>query len=73
MIQSEDDKDIEVLKKKMRAQTKIEVVRAGLRLLKRELERIEKIEQWEKATSLIVKSSHKINQEFQKYSRFKRT
>ncbi len=73
MIQVDDEQKIEKLKEKLHAKTKIEVVRAGLRLLERELDRIEKAERWKMAAAHVAASSKEINQEFQKYSRLKRT
>jgi hypothetical protein len=73
MIQVGDEQKIEELKEKLHAKTKIEVVRAGLRLLERELDRIEKAERWKKAAATVAASSKEINQEFQQYSRLKRT
>jgi ATP-dependent Lon protease len=71
MIQKEDNQRIELLKKDLCIQTKIDVVRAALTLLEKESERIKKIQRWKKAAKLVAKNSKKVNKEFQKYSRMK--
>ncbi len=72
MIQAKDDQSIERLKKKLGAETKIEIVRAGLRLLAEKVERAERVKNWRKAAAIVAKSSHRITKEFQKHSRLKR-
>lgn len=71
MIQPEDEKRIETLKQKTGARTKVEVVRAGLRLLENETERRDRIERWKKAAHLVADQSLEVNKDFQKYSRLK--
>lgn len=71
MIQLEDEEKIEFLKKKVGARTKVEIVRAGLRLLEQEVERRDRINQWKKAALLVSKQSREVNRAFQKYSRLK--
>lgn len=73
MIHLEDDIKIEELKGKMGAKTKIEVVRAGLKLLEKATEKQIRIERWKKIVSLVSKQSILTNKEFQKYSRLKQT
>lgn len=73
MIQPEDEERIEALKAKLHARTKVEVVRAGLQLLEKETERRDRIERWRKSARLVTETSAKVNQEFQRYSRFKRS
>jgi len=72
MIQADDNRRIEHLKKDFGIhKKKIEVVRAGLRLLEQEAERMKKINRWKHATKLVSKNSHEINKEFQAHSRIK--
>ena len=73
MIQLSDEKKIEDLKEKLGAKTKIEVVRAGLVLLEREIDKNIKAERWKKVAALVADSSRDVNLEFQKFSRLKRT
>ena len=72
MIQLDDEKKIDDLKLRLHAKTKIEVVRAGLRLLEMEISRKEKAENWKKVASLVSRSSREVNLEFQKNSRLKK-
>ncbi len=74
MIQPADEKAIEDLKVRTGARTKVDVVRAGLRLLERETERSERIKRWQKAVALalVSESSTEVNREFQRNSRLKR-
>ena len=72
MIQVHDEKKIDDLKLKLGAKTKIEVVRAGLALLEKEILDKEKSKRWKNAASLVAKSSKEVNQEFQKFSRIKK-
>jgi hypothetical protein len=71
MIQIHDEKRIIALKDKLHARTKIDVVRAGLDLLEKETERLDRIERWKKAVALVSEVSREVNQEFQKLSRLK--
>ena len=73
MIQEEDDKAIESLKERTGARTKVDVVRAGLRLLEKETERHERIKLWQKTAALVSKSSAEVNKSFQRGSRLKRS
>jgi len=73
MIQLEDDMRIEALKARTGAQTKIEVVRAGLDVLEKAVDRSERIERWKRITKHVAKESRKINREFRSFARFKRT
>lgn len=71
MIQEEDNRRIEHLKKDFGIHKKIEVIRAGLELLEKEAERIKRIKRWKRAAKLVSKSSRAVNKEFQAYSRIK--
>ena len=71
MIQKEDDLKIEELKEKLGVKTKIDVVRAGLKLLEGEAERLARIERWKRATRIALSESKEVNKTFSKYSRLK--
>lgn len=74
MIQKEDNELIEHLKKDLGIRKKIEVIRAGLKLLEKDAERLKRIKRWEHATKLVVKygDEPRINKEFQTHSRMKK-
>ena len=72
-IQEEDDRQIEALKKKTGAQTKIAVLRMALALLEQEVERQGRVKRWEKAVKLAAPESAEVNAEFRRHSRLKRT
>ena len=65
MIQEEDNRRIEILKKDFGIQKKIDVIRAGLGLLEKEARRLKRIKQWKKAARLVAKNSLQIHKEFQ--------
>ena len=71
MIQAEDDRRIEHLKKDFGIRKKIDVVRAALTLLEKEAERIKRIRRWKVAAKLVAKNSHRVNKDFQTHSRIK--
>jgi Arc/MetJ-type ribon-helix-helix transcriptional regulator len=73
MIQEADEQKIDELKEKLGAKTKIEVVRAGLKLLEQEADRRLRIERWKRAARIVADSSAEVNHEFQAHSRLKRT
>ncbi len=72
MLQKEDDRRIETLRKRLGIPTKVGVVRAGLRLLEDEATRRERIRRWRRAARLVAISSRAVNREFRQYSRLKR-
>lgn len=72
MIQEEDERRIENLKRRLGIQRKVDVLRAGIDLLEKEAERRERIRRWKKAAALVAKTSHEVNAEFQTHSRMKR-
>ena len=72
MLQEEDDQKIELLKEKLHAKTKVEVVRAGLALLEIETERRLRIENWKRTAKIVSATSATVNREFQSHSRLKR-
>lgn len=71
MIQENDNRRIETLKKDFGIHKKIDVIRAGLSLLEEEAARIKKIKRWKQAARLVSKNSAEINKEFQAHSRIK--
>jgi len=72
MIQEEDERRIENLKKKLGIQRKVDVLRAGIDLLEKEAERRDRIRQWKRAAALVARTSRQVNAEFQSHSRMKR-
>jgi hypothetical protein len=72
MIQEDDNRRIEELKKRLSARSKVDVVRAGLTLLEREAERQARVERWRRAAQLAGPSSRAVNAEFRIYSRLKK-
>jgi hypothetical protein len=72
MIQEEDERRIEILKRKLGIQRKVDVLRAGIDLLEKEAERRHRVKQWKKAAALVSKISRKVNAEYQSHSRMKR-
>jgi hypothetical protein len=73
MIQEADERRIELLKRKLGIQRKVDVVRAGIDLLEKEAERKERIRRWKRTAALVAASSREVNAEFQPHSRLKRT
>jgi hypothetical protein len=71
MIQENDNRRIDHLKKDFGIHKKIDVIRAGLALLEKEAMRIQRISRWKRAAKLVSKSSHEVNKEFQALSRMK--
>jgi Arc/MetJ-type ribon-helix-helix transcriptional regulator len=72
MIQEDDNRRIEELKKRLSARSKVDVVRAGLALLEREAERQARVERWRRAARLAGPSSRAVNAEFRQHSRLKK-
>lgn len=72
MLQEADDARIVSLKKRLRARTKIEVVRSALDLLERDAERAERIARWRKAAGLVARESKVALREFRPHSRLRR-
>jgi hypothetical protein len=73
MIQEEDDRRIEDLKRRLGIQHKVEVLRAGMALLEKEAGRLERIHRWKRSAALVAATSREVNTGFQKHSRLKRT
>lgn len=72
MLQEADDARIESLKKRMRARTKIEVVRSALDLLERDTERSERVVKWRKAAGVVARESRVALRDFRPHSRLRR-
>ncbi len=72
MIQEEDERRIEILKRKLGIQRKVDVLRAGIDLLEKEAARRERIRRWKRAAALVARTSRAVNVEFQSHSRMKR-
>ena len=72
MLQEGDAARIESLKKRLRARTKIEVVRSALDLLERDAERVEQVARWRRAVKLVARQSQATLREFTPHSRLRR-
>lgn len=73
MLQEADAERIEALKKRLKARTKIDVVRSALTLLERDAERVERAMRWRRAARLVAGESRAVLHEFQRHSRLRRT
>ena len=72
MLQEADAARIESLKKRLRARTKIEVVRSALDLLERDAERAARVLRWRRAARLVAPQSRAVLRDFQRHSRLRR-
>lgn len=72
MLQEDDARRIESLKKRIGVRTKVDVVRAGLDMLERAAERTERIRRWERAVRLVGSESRRALRDFQSHSRLAR-
>jgi hypothetical protein len=72
MLQEADAARIEMLKKRVGARTKIEVVRSALDLLERSAERAERMARWRRAAKMVARESRTVLREFQRHSRLSR-
>ena len=73
MIQEHDDARIEELKERLGIQRKIDVVRAGMDLLEAQAARLERIDRWKRAAARVARESGRVNREFQRHSRLRRS
>jgi hypothetical protein len=73
MIQPDDHRRIERLKTRLGLATKIGVIRAGLQLLEADADRAARAVQWRRAAGRVADVSRKVNAEFRKHSRFRRS
>ena len=72
MIQDEDDKRIELLRKKLGIKTKVQVIRNALDLLERDAQKIERIQRWKRAAKIVSGSSKEVLAEFMLHSRLRK-
>lgn len=72
MIQEEDDRRIERLKRLLGIEHKVGVVRAGMDLLEAEAERAVRAVRWRQAAGRVAATSRRVNAEFRAHSRLKR-
>ena len=71
MLQEADAERIESLKKRLRARTKIEVVRSALDLLERDAERADRVAKWRRAVERVVPESRAALRDFRAHSRLR--
>ena len=72
MLQEADADRIELLKKRLGARTKIEVVRSALDLLERDAERADRVAKWRRAARLAAPESRAVLRDFRPHSRLRR-
>ena len=72
MLQEADARRIEMLKKRLGARTKVDVVRTALDMLERDAERTDRVRRWERAVRLAKSESRRAAKDFRPYSRLKR-
>lgn len=72
MLQEADAERIEALKKRLRARTKIEVVRSALDLLERDAERAERVAKWRRVAGVVAPESRAALRDFRPHSRLRR-
>ncbi len=72
MIQEDDDRRIESLRRRLGIQRKVDVLRAGIDLLEKDAERRERVQRWKRAAALVAPTSRQVNTEFRARSRLKR-
>ena len=72
MIQEEDERRIESLKRRLGIEHKVDVLRAGIDLLEKEAERRERILRWKRAAALVAPTSREVNADFRAHSRLKK-
>jgi hypothetical protein len=73
MIQEEDERRIETLKRRLKIAHKVDIVRAGIDLLEKEADRRDRILRWKRSAALAAKTSKEVNADFRPYSRMKRS
>jgi len=72
MIQEQDDRRIEQLRKKLGIKTKVQVVRDALSLLEQNVEKRNRVQRWKKAARIVSQTSRKVLSEFTPHSRLHR-
>jgi hypothetical protein len=73
MIQEADDQRIEELKVRLGIDRKIDIVRAGLALLEQQAERAARLVRWKRAAARVAAESRRVNTEFRRHSRLRRS
>ena len=73
MIQEEDDRRIEKLKRRLKIEHKVDIVRAAIALLEKEADRRDRVLRWKRAAVLAAGTSREVNADFQPHSRLKRS
>jgi hypothetical protein len=73
MIQEEDERRIEILKRRLKIARKVDILRAGIDLLEKEADRREKVRRWKRSAAAVAATSREVNADFQPYSRLKRS
>jgi hypothetical protein len=73
MIQEEDERRIDTLKRRLNIARKVDVLRAGIELLEKEADRRERILRWKRAAALAIETSREVNADFRQHSRLKRS
>jgi len=73
MIQDYDHRRIEQLKARLGVDAKIDIVRAALDLLEQHAAHEERVARWKHAAARVAVESRRVNAEFRKHSRLKRT
>jgi hypothetical protein len=72
MIQEDDERRIDDLKRRLGIHRKVDVLRAGMDLLEKEAERRERIRRWKQAAAVAASTSREVNAEFRPLSRLAR-
>ena len=72
MLQDADAERIESLKLRLRAKTKIQIVRQALDALERDADRADRVLRWRRAVRRVRGESLAVLREFQPYSRLRR-
>ncbi len=72
MLQEADAERIELLRNRLGARTKIEVVRSALDLLERDAARAERVAKWRRAAGLVAGESRAALRDFRALSRLRR-
>ena len=73
MIQEEDERRIENLKRRLKIARKVDILRAGIDLLEKEADRRERVLRWKRSAALVAKTSQDVNADFRPYSRLRRS
>ena len=73
MIQEDDHRRIDRLKLRLGIDAKIDIVRAALDLLEQHAAYGERVARWKKAAARVAVESRRVNADFRKHSRLKRT